>query len=177
MSSIDHLMDAGGIAAPSRPRRGIGFWVRRYLPAEIAGTVGMIVAGVAVTGLTPSAPLIALAALVGEILGFYLVLAVTVYAEQARTAPSVRAAVARTGLLLAAECGVAEILDTFLVRPVALALGVWLLPDPVWGLLAGKVVADAVFYATAAGAFTLTERTGLRALRAAVPVTLREDAS
>ena len=41
-------------------------------------------------------------------------------------------------------------------------LGVWLLPDPVWGLLAGKIVADVVFYAIAAGAFTLTAKTGLR---------------
>ena len=41
-------------------------------------------------------------------------------------------------------------------------LGVWLLPDPLWGLLAGKVVADIVFYAIAAGAFTVTAKTGLR---------------
>ena len=41
-------------------------------------------------------------------------------------------------------------------------LGVWLLPDPVWGLLAGKVVADIIFYAIAAGAFTVTDKAGLR---------------
>ena len=41
-------------------------------------------------------------------------------------------------------------------------LGVWLLPDPMWGLLAGKVIADVIFYAIAAGAFTITAKTGLR---------------
>ena len=63
-------------------------------------------------------------------------------------------------MLLVAEFGVAELLDTLLIRPAALMLGVWLLPDPLWGLLAGKVVADIVFYAIAAGAFTVTARPG-----------------
>ena len=65
-------------------------------------------------------------------------------------------------MLLLAEFGAAEVLDTLLIRPVALVAGVWLLTDPLWGLLAGKVVADIAFYAIAAGAFTLTARTGLR---------------
>ncbi len=53
-------------------------------------------------------------------------------------------------------------LDTLLIRPAALMLGVWLLPDPIWGLLAGKIAADIVFYTIAAGAFTLTVKAGLR---------------
>ena len=50
--------------------------------------------------------------------------------------------------------------DSLLIRPAALFLGVLVLPDPVWGMLAGKIVADLVFYAIAAGAFTLTDRAG-----------------
>jgi hypothetical protein len=65
-------------------------------------------------------------------------------------------------MLLLAEFGPAELLDTLLIRPAALTLGVWLLPDPIWGLLAGKVVADVIFYAVAAGSFTITAKTGLR---------------
>ena len=42
------------------------------------------------------------------------------------------------------------------------SLGVWLIRNRCWGLLAGKLVADVVFYAIAAGAFTVTDRTGLR---------------
>ena len=68
-------------------------------------------------------------------------------------------------LLLLAEFGPAELLDSLLIRPAALFLGVLLLPDPVWGLLAGKIVADLVFYAMAAGAFTFTDRAGLRVVR------------
>ena len=122
----------------------------------------MVLAGLAVTAWTDNPGLIAVAALLGEIVGFYAVLAITIYAEQAQVAPSWRRAVLRTGLLLVAEFGVAELLDTLLIRPAALILGVWLVPDPLWGLLIGKIVADVVFYAIAAGAFTVTAKTGLR---------------
>ena len=160
MASIEQAAPATEDAAPAR--RGILFWIVRYLPAEIVGTAALVMAGVVVTTWTDNAALIALAALAGEIVGFSAVLAVTIYAEQAQVAKPMRRAIGRTGLLLVAEFGVAEMLDTLLIRPAALMLGVWLVPDPLWGLLAGKIVADIMFYAIAAGAFTVTDRTGLR---------------
>lgn len=150
----------GPDAAPRR--RGIVFWIVRYVPAEVAGTVTMVVGGLLATVWTDAAPLIAVAALLGEIIGFYAVLAVTIYIEQAPVSTSRRRAVGRTAALLVAEFGAAELLDTFLVRPAALMLGVWLIPDPLWGMLAGKIAADVVFYTVAAGAFTITAKTGLR---------------
>ena len=154
--------DAASDSADDPHRRGIAFWIVRYLPAEIVGTAAMVLAGLTVTIWTDAPALIALAALVGESLGFYLVLAITIYAEQTAVAPGWRRAVGRTSLLLVAEFGAAELLDTLLIRPAALILGVWLVPDPMWGLLLGKVLADVIFYAIAAGAFTVTARTGLR---------------
>ena len=149
-------------AGPTRRGRGIVFWLVRYLPAEIVGTAAMVLAGLVVTIWTDNPAVIALAALVGEIIGFYTVLAITIYAEQVQVSQTARVAMGRTGLLLVAEFGIAEVLDTLLIRPAALMLGVWLLPDPLWGLLAGKIVADIVFYAIAAGSFTVTDRAGLR---------------
>lgn len=160
MTSIEQELTQAADATPRR--RGIVFWLVRYLPAEIVGTAAMVIAGLVVTIWTDNAAVIALAALVGEIIGFYTVLAITIYAEQVQVAQTIRAAVGRTGLLLVAEFGIAEVLDTLLIRPAALMLGVWLLPDPLWGLLAGKIVADVVFYAIAAGAFTVTDKAGLR---------------
>jgi len=159
MTSIEQDAELTG----STPRRrGIVFWLARYLPAEIVGTAAMVLAGLAATIWTDNAAVIALAALVGEIIGFYTVLAITIYAEQAQVAQTMRAAIGLTALLLVAEFGIAEVLDTLLIRPAALMLGVWLLPDPLWGLLAGKIVADIVFYAIAAGSFTVTDKAGLR---------------
>jgi hypothetical protein len=142
--------------------RGLVFWIVRYLPAEIVGTAAMVMAGLTATIWTDSAAVIALAALLGEVVGFYVVLSITIYAEQAQVAPSWRSAIGRTAMLLVAEFGPAELVDTLLIRPLALVAGVWLLADPLVGLLAGKIVADIAFYAMAAGAFTITSRTGLR---------------
>lgn len=154
--------DAAAEIADAPQRRGIVFWVVRYLPAEIVGTAAMVLAGLTVTIWTDVPALIAIVALIGESIGFYSVLAITIYAEQSAVSPTWRSAVARTFMLLLAEFGPAELLDTLLIRPAALTLGVWLLPDPMWGLLAGKVVADVIFYAIAAGSFTITSKIGLR---------------
>jgi hypothetical protein len=162
-SATDPLRTAMPPEADGRPRRrGFVFWIARYLPAEVAGTAAMVFGGLLATVWTTATPLIALAALVGEIVGFYAILAVTIYLEQVPVTATRRRALGRTGVLLIAEFGAAELLDTFLVRPAALMLGLWLVPDPVWGMLLGKVAADVVFYAVAAGAFTITARTGLR---------------
>lgn len=156
MTTIDQRKDA------SSERRGIVFWIVRYLPAEVAGTAAMVFGGLLATVWTDAAPLVALSALLGEIIGFYAVLAATIFIEQVQVAATRRRAAARTLVLLVAEFGAAELLDTLLIRPAALMLGVWLIPDPLWGVLAGKVAADVVFYAIAAGAFTVTAKTGLR---------------
>jgi hypothetical protein len=160
----DGLIDADRRPADDAPpaRRGVVFWICRYLPAEIVGTAAMVIAGLGVTAWTDAPAVVAIAALLGEIVGFYAVLAITIYSEQAHVAPDRRRAAARAFLLLIAEFGAAEVLDTLVIRPAALMLGVWLLPDPVVGLIAGKIAADVVFYAVAAGAFTVTDKTGLR---------------
>jgi hypothetical protein len=149
-------------AVPAARGRGLAFWITRYLPAEIVGTAALVIAGLGVTLWTDNPAAVALAALLGEIVGFYAVLAATIYLEQRPLSASRRRAIGRTGMLLVAEFGAAELLDTLLIRPAALVAGVWLFADPLWGLLAGKVVADIAFYAIAAGAFTVTARTGLR---------------
>ncbi|GAA1916379.1 hypothetical protein GCM10009775_06060 [Microbacterium aoyamense] len=169
MTTIEHAAEASIEDEAPKRRRGFVFWIVRYLPAEIAGTAAMIVAGLAVTFWTDHPAAIAVAALLGEFIGFYVVLAISVGLEQSRLGVSGRKLVAATFLLLVAEFGAAEILDTLLIRPAALLLGVTLLQDPVWGLLAGKLVADVIFYAVAAGAFTLTDKIGLRRRAAKEP--------
>ena len=149
-------------ASPASRSRGVVFWITRYLPAEIVGTAVMIIAGLGVTIWTAHPAAVAVAGLLGETLGFYALLAVSVYVEQAPVSRTRPVALGRTMMLLVAEFGAAALLDTLLIRPALLMAGVWLLADPLWGLLGGKILADVVFYAIAAGAFTLTARTGLR---------------
>ena len=144
-------------------RRGLPFWIKRYLPAEVAGSATLFLAGLAMSAATDSAAAIAYAAALGEIVGFYLVLGATVFREQrAQRAVRRSRAIGRTLILLAAEFGAAELLDTLVVRPAAMTLAVWALDSAAWGLVVGKVVADLAFYTIAAGAFTVTAKTGIR---------------
>jgi hypothetical protein len=143
--------------------RGLPFWIKRYFPAEVAGSATLFLAGLTMSGVTDSPAAIAYVATIGEIVGFYLVLGATVFREQ-RGQGSVRRprAFGRTLMLLAAEFGAAELLDTLLVRPAAMTIAVWTLDSAVWGLVVGKIVADLAFYTIAAGAFIVTTKTGIR---------------
>lgn len=152
----------------SRPRwaRRAWFWVRRYGPAELACLITMLAASILAAQLTDSPPLLAVAAIAGATVGFYGVLLTTVMREQLALLPvqpgRIRRASIRTIGLLAAEFGVAEIADTFVIRPALMILGVILVRDAVWGLLLGKVIADVLFYVVSGVCFRITQRTGIR---------------
>ena len=123
---------------PARLRR----WLHRYGPAEIAAVATSYAGFAAASAL--GAPLVgaAYAAAMTENIGFYGVMAV----QAARAAPPGRRG--RAVALLLVEFGPAELLDTFVLRPAAIGLTVWLL-GPALGILAGKLLADIVFYALA----------------------------
>jgi hypothetical protein len=150
------------------------FWVRRYAPAEVACLATMLAASVVAARLTTSPPLLAASAIAGATVGFYGVLVVKVAGEQGRlVAPgqpryAMRVA-SRTVLLLSAEFGAAELLDTFLWRPALMVSAVVLLDEPVWGLLAGKAAADVLFYLVSAMGYRLTELAGIRVPRSSAP--------
>lgn len=152
-------------AKPARRTR-IWFWVRRYGPAELACLVTMLAASALAATVTDSPPLLAIAAIAGATVGFYGVLIVTVLREQlALLSPGptrVPRALSRSVALLVAEFGVAEVLDTFCYRPLLMMAGVVVLRDPLWGLLAGKIASDVLFYVISAVCFRITERAGIR---------------
>ncbi|GAA2010377.1 hypothetical protein [Microbacterium ulmi] len=152
----------------SGPTDGLGpaVWICRYLPAQVVGTAALVLAGVGATFWTSSPVVIALAALAGESIGFTVVLALTIILDQPNASARGHRADDRTARILGTHVGTAVAVDRLLVRPVALLLGVWLLSDPVWGLLAGKLVADVVF-AASAGSFSRARRTRLRGSRVA----------
>ena len=144
-----------------------GFWLRRYGPAEIACLVTMLATSLAAARLTTSPPLLAASAIAGATVGFYGVLGITVVREQRQViipgTPQYAARVAsRAVLLLIAEFGAAELLDTFVWRPILMMSAVVLLGEPVWGLLVGKTAADVLFYLVSGLGYRLTELTGIR---------------
>lgn len=139
-------------------------WGRRYLLAEIAGTVGALAVALTMHALTGSLAPAALAGSLAESLAYYGVIL-------RRTAPGLYRAHAaagrvrrllRTGRGLLAEMSdfvAAELADTFLVRPglIYLAAG-WAGSGVAGGLLIGKLLADVGFYAVVIPAYELRKR-------------------
>jgi hypothetical protein len=128
----------------------VGTWIKRYGPSEVAGIAMALGASWLVQQVSGSVIASAYAASIGEGLGFYGSLVTRemiqeAYFAGARRAPYGASEMMRTwrGLLL--EFGPAELLDTGLVRPMTMALGTTLLG---WapGIVAGKLLADVVFY-------------------------------
>lgn len=166
MTLVAERVPVAAHAAPPRARarwRTLWFWVTRYLPPEIAGTATMLIGGVAVAAASAPALVVGIVGTLAENVGFYSVAAISVWREQQRNCPDdgVLRRARRVVVLLVLEFGPAELLDSFLVRPLALTLCVHLLPTA-WGLVVGKLVADVVFYVLAATAFRVTEKAGVR---------------
>jgi hypothetical protein len=139
-------------------------WGRRYLFAEIVGTLTALTAALTVHALTGSLAPAALAGSVAETVAYYgVILRRTVprlYAAHAGAGPVRR--LLRTGRSLLAEVSefvAAELADTFLVRPglVYLAAG-WAGSGVAGGLLIGKLLADLGFYAVVIPSYELRKR-------------------
>lgn len=149
-------------------RRKLAEWVRRYLPCEIAGTVGELGAAALLWGLTESFAAAAVAASVGASVGFYATAfgsAVRVsYAAQADRRLPMRLAAANGLALrsLAVEFGPAELVDSLAVRPLAYYAAPALLDAALLGWVGAKLFSDLAFYVFAV--FSYERFTGLLAV-------------
>jgi hypothetical protein len=146
-------------------RKAILIRVRRYAPAEILGIAGAFLASAAMRGVVDDAIVVAYAATVGEVVGFYGTMMVRRLLDESAT-PTLRAAIqapldlhrtSATARELLVEFGPAEVLDTTFVRPLAIATAMSYLGWE-WGVPVGKVVADAAFYAVAIASHELQRR-------------------
>ena len=125
-------------------------WLLRYGPAEVAGIALAFIASFTVRHATRSAILGAYAAAWGETIGYGAVVTTRDFLAELRESrrrgrkATVRdAGTVATGLLT--EFGPAGVIDTFVTRPLAMAVGSRLL-GPVFGLVFGKITADLLFY-------------------------------
>jgi hypothetical protein len=138
------------VAAVIESRSRTSDWLRRYGVPELMGTGAAMLAAWAVDAAGAPLAAIAYAAAVGENIGFYGVIVAREIAAHHRDASAHGERydgwhLWRTirGLLL--EFGPAELLDSLVLRPLAMALGVRFLGRQV-GVIAGKLAADVSFY-------------------------------
>jgi hypothetical protein len=127
-------------------------WVRRYLPCEIAGTVGEL-GGAAVAYLaTGSLAAAAITATIGASAGYYAAAYVSAlrwsYVDNVHRRWSSRVLVSNLLALrsVAVEFGPAELIDGVAVRPFAFYVGPLIFDNTAVGWIFGKLVSDLAFY-------------------------------
>jgi hypothetical protein len=130
-------------------------WVRRYLPCEIAGTVGELGGAAVAYVLTGSMAAAAITATIGASAGYYAA-AYTgavrwAYREYHDRPVTARVVAANLFALrsVAIEFGPAEVIDSIAIRPLAYYVGPVMFDNVVVGWIFGKLVSDAGFYVLA----------------------------
>src|SRR5690242_322726 len=130
-------------------------WVRRYLPCEIAGTVGELGGAAVACLLTGSMAAAAITATVGASAGYYAAAYASAvrwaYGEHRQRPLGARVLIANMFAFrsVAIEFGPAEIIDSIAIRPLAYYVGPVLFDNVVGGWIFGKLVSDIGFYALA----------------------------
>jgi hypothetical protein len=130
-------------------------WLDRYGAAEVIGTAAALVGAWTVRALTGNEILAAYGGSVGENVGYYGFIAARDLLADRRQRSHERALfrparVVRVGSAMVTEFGPGELLDSAVVRPLLMGLGVRLL-GPEAGVVAGKLAADLVFYSIVIG--------------------------
>jgi hypothetical protein len=130
--------------------------LRRYLLAEIIGTITALTGAFCVHHATGSLVTAAIAGSIAESIGFYSYFATRNGIRYYRhhhahsSAKRVLLTMSHTVRDMIIEFGPAEVIDSLLVRPFFMYLGPTYLGNFGGGLLAGKLAADLVFYILAA---------------------------
>lgn len=141
-------VSGAGSEAPAI-RAPLASWWRRYGTSEIVGLAAALLGALTARGLGGGTPVTALAAFLAEAAWFYLSLGYRDLRYEAREhraagRPFGRRAVVDVLRNLAREFGAAEAVD-LLLRPLCFAVGLTLF-GTVGGVVAGKLVADLLFY-------------------------------
>jgi hypothetical protein len=131
-------------------RRKLGEWLKRYGPAEVIGTMTAVVGSFAVARLSRNEVAAAYGGAMGENVGFYGTILLREFLHDRRSARTAgdgygHRGVARTLGKLVVEFGPAEMLDSFILRPLAMGVATHFLGRGL-GVIVGKIVGDVTFY-------------------------------
>ena len=131
-------------------RHHLARWLARYGVAEIVGTCTALAGAWTVRALTGNLVLAAYGGALGENAGYYGCIACRdlLAARRVAVATGARLGPRHVGVVgreMAIEFGAAEVLDSLVVRPLMMGLGMRAIGGA-GGVLAGKLAADVIFY-------------------------------
>jgi len=152
-------------------RRKGAEWLVRYGVAEVAGLCTAIAGSFAARALTGSEIAAAYGGAMGENLGYYGVMIGREVMHDRHAAHEADRhygvpGAARTARNLVFEFGIAEVLDSTVLRPLAMGLGVRFFGRSL-GVVVGKLAADVTFYVPVICAYELRRYLGRSRARAA----------
>jgi hypothetical protein len=138
-------------------------WLRRYLPAEAFAVVSALLFSGIVYLLTKNRILAAYAGAIGDTGVFYLFIFIREHradlsrSRKNNTKHGIKGFF-RTVRNLAVEFGFSELLDSLFVRPFCMFIFPLLIGNFVLGILAGKIIADIIFYIPTITAYELRKK-------------------
>ena len=138
-------------------------WLKRYLPAEIFGTLSAIAGAGLAYSMTNNGIISAYAGTISENVGFYgYMLIKEVYDSKIHHKNNNRkytfTSFLKNARNLILEFGLAEIFDSLLLRPFFMYLFPLIIGNFALGIFVGKIVADITFYIPAIIAYELRKK-------------------
>lgn len=138
-------------------------WLKRYLPAEVLSVLATLLAASITFNLTQNQLKTALAATwAGNLFYFGYILLIDVWKTYKAGMQNGRNYTVKTFLrnlrALLVEFGIAEVFDSFLIRPALMYYLPLLFGSLNWGILAAKLLADVTFYVPAIISYEFTKR-------------------
>lgn len=132
-------------------KRKLREWLKRYLPAEIVGTLTALFAASFCHTFSNNHILIAYTGTVGEAIGFYLTIFIQYTWGKAKERRLKNDSfhyydIIHIGKVILLEFGLASLLDDLLLRPFFMYLFPIILDNFTIGILLGKIVGDITFY-------------------------------
>ena len=132
-------------------RQRIREWFNRYFWAEVISTIFTYLFSWGAGFISANPVAVAYAGTVGAATGFYgVIFARDIYLSYRKHEPGTIAAktllIAKCLRNMGFEFGLAEVIDFFVVRPFFLFYGPVTLKNYVGGIMAGKTVADIIFF-------------------------------
>lgn len=127
------------------------FWLKRYLPSEIVGTIAALISASAANLYSNNGVFIAYIGTIGESVGFYS----TVFIQQFISLTRIRKLQNKSmnyldllkvfyGIIL--EFGIAGFIDSMFIRPFLLYIFPIILHNFSLGIIVGKLLGDICFY-------------------------------
>lgn len=138
-------------------------WLKRYLPAEVVGTITAIAAASIAHFFSTNLILIAYAGSLGEAIGFYSTVAIQNILVVVNKNKVVRKRFNISDLVkivvdMLFEFGIAGMIDGLILRPLFMYLFTLYLSSFTLGILLGKIAGDITFYMLVISSYEIKKR-------------------